>query len=124
MIALRCKYLLKLLKFQAEQRLAEENRRVEVYLHASTLFKVMKTCETVLIQKQLDTLHQEFRSLLMNEKKDDLGRMYQLVSRLEDALGDMKEHLETHICTQGLNAIEEIGETGQNVSYSSHSCLT
>jgi hypothetical protein len=64
----------------------------------------------VLIQKQLDNLHQEFKNLLHQEKKDDLGRMYQLVARLDDALGDMKEHLENHICAQGLAAVEELGE--------------
>jgi len=70
----------------------------------------------VLIQRQLDTLHQEFKNLLHHEKKDDLGRMYQLVARLEDALGDMKDHLETHICTQGLAALEELGESAQTVN--------
>lgn len=95
---------------KAEQRLVEEQKRVEVYLHISTLNRLMKTCETVLIQKQLDNLHQEFKNLLHQEKKDDLGRMYQLVARLEDALGDMKEHLENHICTQGLAALEELGD--------------
>lgn len=62
-------------------------------------------------------MHQEFKNLLHHEKKDDLGRMYQLVARLEDALGDMKDHLETHICTQGLAALEELGESAQTVSF-------
>lgn len=99
---------------KAEQRLAEEHKRVELYLHDSTLNTLMKTCENVLIQRQLDTLHQEFKQLLQHEKKDDLGRMYQLVARLEDALGDMKEHLEAHICNQGLAALEELGEAAQS----------
>jgi cullin 1 len=60
-------------------------------------------------------LHQEFKNLLQHEKKDDLGRMYQLVARLEDALGDMKDHLEAHICSQGLTALEELGESAQSV---------
>lgn len=70
----------------------------------------------VLILKQLDTLHQEFKNLLHSEKKDDLGRMYQLVARLEDALGDMKQHLENHICNQGLAALEELGESAITVN--------
>lgn len=70
----------------------------------------------VLIQNQLDTLHTEFQNLLQHEKKDDLGRMYQLVARLEDALGDMKNFLEAHICTQGLNALDELGESAQSVN--------
>lgn len=43
--------------------------------------------------------------------------MYQLVARLEDALGDMKEHLETHICSQGLAAVEELGESSVLVNF-------
>ncbi|XP_021951491.1 cullin-1 [Folsomia candida] len=99
---------------KAEQRLTEEHNRVEKYLHDSTLNTLMKACETVLIQNQLDTLHTEFQNLLQHEKKDDLGRMYQLVARLEDALGDMKNFLEAHICTQGLNALDELGESAQS----------
>jgi len=97
---------------KAEQRLAEEQKRVEVYLHNSTLPRLMRVCDKVLIQNQLDNLHQEFKNLLHLERKDDLGRMYQLVARLEDALGAMKDHLENHICSQGLSALEELGEAG------------
>lgn len=41
--------------------------------------------------------------------------MYMLVARLDDALGEMKDHLESHICNQGLAALEELGEAGGNV---------
>lgn len=70
----------------------------------------------MLIQKQLVTFHEEFRSLLQQEKKDDLGRMYLLVARLEDALGDMKDFLETHIWNQGLDALNQLSEGAQTVS--------
>ena len=76
----------------------------------------MRTVETVLIAKQLDTLHQEFKNLLHQEKQEDLGRMFQLVARLDDALGDMREHLEAHICTQGLAAVEMLGNPANVVS--------
>ena len=97
--------------------MAEEQKRVEVYLHNSTLPRLMRVCDNVLIQKQLDNLHLEFKNLLHLEKKDDLGRMYQLVARLDDALGAMKDHLENHICSQGLSALEELGEAGASVSF-------
>lgn len=41
--------------------------------------------------------------------------MYMLVARLDDALGEMRDHLESHICAQGLAALEELGESGGNV---------
>lgn len=45
----------------------------------------------------------------------DLGRMYQLVSRIHDGLGELKNLLESHITHQGLSAIDKSGETALNV---------
>ena len=47
----------------------------------------------------------------------DLGRMYQLVSRIQDGLGELKTLLETHIYNQGLAAVEKCGDAALNVSY-------
>ena len=46
----------------------------------------------------------------------DLGRMYQLVSRIQDGLRELKTLLESHIYNQGLAAIEKCGEPALNVS--------
>ena len=48
----------------------------------------------------------------------DLGRMYMLVSRITDGLGELKTLLETHIYSQGQTAIERCGDTALNVSIS------
>ena len=45
----------------------------------------------------------------------DLSRMYQLVSRIPDGLGELKTRLESHICAQGLTALEKCGEAALNV---------
>ena len=44
--------------------------------------------------------------------------MYQLVSRIQDGLGELKILLESHIYNQGLAAIEKCGEAALNVSWS------
>lgn len=44
----------------------------------------------------------------------DLGRMFQLVSRIFDGLGELRTRLESHIHYQGLSAIEKCGETALN----------
>ncbi|XP_005105674.1 cullin-1 [Aplysia californica] len=99
---------------KAEQRLKEEQKRVQTYLHESTFDVLARVCEKVLIQKHLENFHCEFQNLLNSDKNEDLGRMYQLVARIQDALHELKSLLEKHILNQGLSALEKCGETALN----------
>ena len=102
---------------KAEARLKEEERRVQIYLHETTLDRLLKTCDKVLIEKHLAQFHDEFQNLLNADKNEDLGRMYQLVSRIPDGVTELKRLLENHINNQGLAAIEKLGDESVNVSF-------
>ena len=63
---------------KVEARLAEENRRVDQYLHHDTRPELISRCETVLIKRHQEALWQEIPQLLQDEKVEGLWFLFPL----------------------------------------------
>lgn len=100
---------------KAEVRLAEEQNRVQMYLHPDISAPLMKTCERVLIQEHAALLREEFQVLLDNDRQSDLQRMYNLLSRIPDGLDPLRTKFEAHVRRAGLSAVDKIADGGESL---------
>lgn len=101
---------------KAEERLREEEDRVERYLHTQTRKPLISKCEHVLIREHSELMWESFQSLLDYDKDEDLQRMYALLSRIPEGLEPLRKKFEEHVKKAGLSAVTKlIGEGAENV---------
>ncbi|KNC55985.1 Cullin-3 [Thecamonas trahens ATCC 50062] len=99
---------------KVEVRLAEEVDRVARYLHHSTLERLTKTCETVMVAQHIDKIQAEFPSMLTQDKQDDLRRLYNLLARIENGLGPLRDIFRNHVRDDGLARIEALNNVNDD----------
>jgi cullin 1 len=101
---------------KAEERLREEENRVERYLHTKTRKELINKCETVLIREHGELMWDSFQNLLDFDQDEDLQRMYSLLSRIPEGLEPLRKRFEAHVKQAGLAAISKlVGQGGANV---------
>ncbi|KAF8885741.1 Cullin repeat-like-containing domain protein [Infundibulicybe gibba] len=101
---------------KAEDRLREEEDRVERYMHTKTRKDLISKCEHVLIREHAETMWENFQKLLDFDQDQDLQRMYALLSRIPEGLEPLRKRFEGHVKQAGLSAILKlVGEGGANV---------
>lgn len=96
---------------KAEARLAEEEERVNMYLHQDIAIPLKKTCNQALIADHSTLLRDEFQVLLDNNREDDMARMYNLLARIPDGLEPLRAKFESHVRKAGLAAVQKIQST-------------
>ncbi|KAI0264030.1 Cullin-domain-containing protein [Gloeopeniophorella convolvens] len=93
---------------KAEERLKEEEDRVERYLHTTTRKLLINKCEHVLVRAHSDLMWESFQSLLDYDKDEDLQRMYSLLSRIPEGLEPLRKKFEEHVKKAGLAAVAKL----------------
>ncbi|KAH7101599.1 Cullin-domain-containing protein [Auriculariales sp. MPI-PUGE-AT-0066] len=93
---------------KAEERLREEEDRVERYLNSSTRKTLIGKCEQVLIKDHSERMWEDFQNLLDYDKDEDLQRMYALLSRIPDGLEPLRRKFEEHVKRAGLSAVQKL----------------
>ncbi|KAH9936676.1 Cullin-domain-containing protein [Fomitopsis serialis] len=98
---------------KAEERLREEEDRVERYLNNNTRKGLISKCEHVLIREHAELMWENFQELLDYDKDEDLQRMYALLSRIPEGLEPLRKRFEEHVKRSGLAAVSKlVGQGG------------
>jgi len=98
---------------KAEERLKEEEDRVDRYLNQQTRKTLISKCEHVLIREHAELMWENFQHLLDYDKDEDLQRMYALLSRIPEGLEPLRKRFEEHVKKSGLAAVAKlVGEGG------------
>ncbi|OJA16832.1 hypothetical protein AZE42_03636 [Rhizopogon vesiculosus] len=93
---------------KAEERLKEEEDRVDRYLNTETRKQLVSKCEHVLIRQHSNLMWESFQSLLDFDKDEDLQRMYALLSRIPEGLEPLRKKFEEHVKKAGLAAVAKL----------------
>ncbi|KAA6384818.1 MAG: putative CULlin protein 1 [Streblomastix strix] len=101
---------------KCEAAFGKENQRVANYMNPITHQKIRKVLDDELLENQTQILfnwqQSGFLALVEEDKIDDLGRMYRLMTHLDNALGInlMAQDFQTHIQSVGQNLMNQIDE--------------
>jgi cullin 1 len=96
---------------KAEERLREEEDRVERYLHTMTRKLLIQKCEHVLIREHSVLMWDSFQNLLDYDKDEDLQRMYALLARIPEGLEPLRKRFEDHVKNAGMTAVSKLADS-------------
>ncbi|KAH8793125.1 Cullin [Flagelloscypha sp. PMI_526] len=97
---------------KAEERLCEEELRVELYLHASTHKELVSKCQQIITCERSESMRQLFQEYLDCNQDEGLQRMYTLLSHILESLDSLREPFQAHVKNAGLSAIHHLVSQG------------
>lgn len=99
---------------KAEECLQLEDERIQSYLDISSKKKLLRRVEAELLTEHKDVLldkeNSGCRALLLDDKKEDLTRMYRLFNRIPNGLCPIAEKFKTHVDNEGMKCVKEATE--------------
>jgi len=93
---------------KAETRIEEEQARGKKTMDSSSYEKLKKECDSVLIEKHKEILQTECENYLRDDKREDLTRMYRLLSRIDEGIKPMLDVLQNYVTNTGFDAVKNI----------------
>ncbi|KAH8825039.1 Cullin-domain-containing protein [Flagelloscypha sp. PMI_526] len=112
---------------KVEERLKEEEDRVDRYLNTSSRDLLVSVCEKTLLRAHRDKILSSVSHMLEFGKDDDLRRLYALVSRLgvKDGLTPLRKKFQEFLNKLGQSAVEKLigedaGSTAEKVDARSY----
>lgn len=86
---------------KAEARLEEEKSYVPLFLHDEIKKPLHLTLTKVLIEQHALLMRDEFQNLLVNDRVEDMGRMYILLGKIDKGLDPLRTRFEKHVTEAG-----------------------
>ncbi|KAH8795902.1 Cullin [Flagelloscypha sp. PMI_526] len=97
---------------KAEERLCEEELRVELYLHPSTHQELVSKCEDIINCERSESMRQLFQEYLDCNQDEGLQRIYTLLSHVPKSLDSLRGPFQAHVKNAGLSAIQHLVSQG------------
>lgn len=89
-----------------DRRLEEEQTLATSQLQSTSVERVVKVCEQVLISNVIETLKAEFKKMLQSEREDDMRFFFRILRRVPDGLKESAATLGEKLESEGRAHIE------------------
>ncbi len=90
------------------ERLSDETRRCQKYLHKSSMGLVLDRCSSQMVKSHLQFLQSEVNDILKNERWSDLRNMYRLFKSDKSAIEPLNESFYQFVKERGLDELKTL----------------